>query len=173
MVRLLDAVGRALRSGAGVHAALRGAVGVAGMHSPSLREVLGALDQGVPLTEALRRWRQRQPTAPVSLAAAVLSFGLHTGGSVTRAVDSAAATLRERLALYDEVRVLAAQARASALVVGGAPVVFTFLVAASDARVASFLLVTTPGQVCLLVGGGLEVACVAWMRRMVRRASTW
>jgi tight adherence protein B len=124
----------------------------------------------VTLVESLASWRQRRPTPVVSLATAVLTFGVDTGGSLARAVDGAAATLRERLALQGEVRVLAAQARASALVVVVAPVGFTLVVAIADPRVAAFLLTTAVGWGCLIVGAGLEMACVAWMRSLVARA---
>jgi len=173
MVVFLDAVGRGLRSGAGVHAAVRSAAPQVGVHASGLAGLVGSLDAGVPLSLALDRWRGDRPAPEVSLAAAVLGFGLATGGSVARAVDGAAATLRERLAIAGETRVLATQARASAVVVGGAPVAFTSLVVLADPRVAGVLFGSWLGAACLVVGAILEVACVAWMRRLVGRAVAW
>jgi tight adherence protein B len=171
MVSFLDAVGRGLRSGLGVHAAVRAAVPSSGVHGDGLASLVGSLDAGVPLAAALARWRGRRPSPEVSLAAAVLGFGLATGGSVARAVDGAAATLREQLALVGEARVLATQAKASAVVVGGAPVAFTAVVVLADPRVAAVLFGSWLGLCCLLVGGLLELACVGWMRRLVARAA--
>jgi len=170
MVQVLDAMARLIRGGAGVHQALRSVVPVAGVHAADLASVVGQLDGGVTLVDALAGWRQRQPTAVVSLTTAVLTFGVDTGGSLARAVDGAAATLRERVALRGEVQVLAAQARASAVVVGAAPVGFMVLVAIADPRVASFLVSTVAGWLCLVVGAGLEIGCVVWMRSLVARA---
>ena len=170
LVALLDAVGRALRSGLGVHGAVRAAVPVAGIHERDLDSVVTGLDRGVSLASALDQWRVRSVTPAVGLAAAVLAFGLHTGASLPRAVDGAAATLRERLALLGEVRVLSSQARASALVVVGAPVAFTTVVALADQRIPAFLFGTTGGWFCLATGAALEFACVRWMRALVRRA---
>jgi Flp pilus assembly protein TadB len=170
MVEVLDAVARSIRGGTGVRQALRTVVPHAGVHTDDLAAVVGQLDGGMVMVDCLADWRQRRPTPVVSLATAVLTFGMDTGGSLARAVDGAAATLRERLALQGEVRVLAAQARASAVVVGAAPVAFTTVVAVADPRVASFLLTTVAGWVCLAVGVGLEVGCVAWMRSLVARA---
>lgn len=171
MVAFLDAVARSLRSGAGLHTALRGSTRVAGVHTDGLAALVGSLDAGVPLAVALGAWRGSQPSPEVSLAAAVLGFGLASGGSVARAVDGAAATLRERLALSGETRVLATQARASAVVVGGAPVAFTAVVVLADPRVAGVLFGSIPGLLCLVVGVVLEVTCVIWMRRLVARAA--
>jgi Flp pilus assembly protein TadB len=170
MVQVLDAVARSIRGGAGVHQALRAVTPVAGVHAEDLAGVVGQLDGGVTLVDALAGWRQRRSTPVVSLTTAVLTFGVDTGGSLARAVDGAAATLRERVALAGEVRVLAAQARASALVVGAAPVGFTAVVAVADPRVAGFLFTTVAGWACVLVGAGLEVGCVVWMRSLVARA---
>lgn len=171
MVSFLDAVARGLRSGLGVHAAVRGAATSGGVHADGLTSLVGSLDAGVPLTVSLAQWRGRRPAPEVSLAAAVLGFGVATGGSIARAVDGAAATLREQLALAGEARVLATQARASAVVVGGAPVAFTAVVVLADPRVAAVLFGSWLGACCLVVGGLLEVACVVWMRRLVARAA--
>lgn len=170
MVQVLDAMARSVRGGSGVHQALRAVIPVAGVHTADLNAVVGQLDGGMTLVDALAAWRKRRATPAVALATAVLTFGVDTGGSLARAVDGAAATLRERVALHGEVRVLAAQARASALVVGAAPVGFTVVVAVTDPRVAGFLLSTPAGWVCLVVGAGLEFGCVVWMRSLVARA---
>ena len=171
MVAFLDAVARGLRGGAGIHGAVRGAVRSGGVHAGGLTALVGSLDAGMPLAEALAHWRQSRPSPEVALAAAVLGFGLATGGSVARAVDGAAATLRERLALAGETRVLAVQARVSALVVGGAPLAFMVVVVLADPRVGGVLFGSWLGLVCLLIGGALELACVGWMRRLVAGAA--
>lgn len=170
MVNVLESIGRALRSGAGLHGALRGSVASAGVHREDLEGVVAQLDSGVTLVEALGAWRRRRPRPAVALATAVLTFGVHSGGSVARGVDAAAATLRERLALQGEVRVLAAQARSSAAVVALAPLAFTVVVVMADGRAAGFLFTTVGGLVCLVVGVALEVACVRWMRALTAAA---
>lgn len=171
MVALLDAVARSLQSGGGIHDALRSALPFAGVHARGLGGVLASVASGRSLADGLMAWQRHRPTPEVALATAVLGFGLHTGGSLARAVDGAAATLRERLALAGEVRVLATQARASAVVVGGAPVGFTVLVVLTDPRVGTVLFGTPIGWGCLTVGFALEGACVWWMRRLVARTS--
>ena len=172
MIRLLDAVARSLRAGNGVHDSLRAATAVAGVHRHDLTAVTTQLDGGSTLVAALASWRFRCPNPPVALATAVLTFGVHTGGSIARGVDAAASTLRERLALHGEVRVMAAQARASAMVVAAVPFGFTVVVAMADPRVPGFLLTTVPGVVCVVAGVGLEIACFLWMRALVASAGS-
>lgn len=173
MVELLEGVARSLRSGAGLHAALAEAMPSAGVHSAALGVVLRATERGTPLPVALDGWRDRSDSATVGLAVAALSFGVHTGASLARAVDGAAASLRERRAIRAEVRGQAAQARSSAAVVGLAPAVFTGVATTADPAVAAFLFSSPLGWVCLAVGAGLEVAGLVWMRLLVRRSGLW
>lgn len=170
MIRFLDTVARLLRSGHGLHTSLRHATGVAGVHAGPLRDVVHQLDGGIPIAGALGSWRQQCPRPSVALATGVLTFGLYSGGSMARGVDAAAATLRERLTLVSDVRVLAAQARASALVAAVAPVGFTVVVGLADPRVFSFLFTTPPGWICIAVGAALEAGCVVWMRSLITAA---
>lgn len=106
----------------------------------------------------------------VRLAAAALALAAETGGSPARAVDGVAATLRSRLALAEEVRALASQARASAAVIAAAPVVFGALAGATDDRTARFFA-SPAGAVVAVAGLFLDLAGAAWMARLCRRAS--
>ena len=81
-----------------------------------------------------------------------------------------AATLRDRRAVAAEVDALAAQARASALVMMGAPVAFAALGLLSDPEVARFLLATPAGLACLVVGLGLDAMAGWWMVGIARSA---
>ena len=170
MVAVLDAVARSLRAGIGIHQAVGDAAVVAGVHRSAIHRVSHLAGGGVPLGVALDEWRRSHPEPPVALATAVLSFSVHTGAPAARAVDGAAATLRERVVLHGEVRALAAQARASAGVVAIAPLVFTVVVSVGDPRVVAWLVGSPAGWVCLVLGVGAEVACVVWMRSLVARA---
>ena len=79
-----------------------------------------------------------------------------------------AATLRDNLAITAEVRAQAAQAQASALVIGLAPIGFTALACVADHRTATFLFETPAGLACLVVGLALDAAGAIWMSRITR-----
>jgi tight adherence protein B len=79
-----------------------------------------------------------------------------------------AETLRGRLAVAAEVRALSSQARLSGLVIALAPLVFSGLAAATDARTAEFLFRTPLGLGCLVLGIGLDAVAAAWMVRLCR-----
>ena len=171
---VLDAVARHLRGGATLAQALPAARPA--VDAGALRASWDRLTDLVPLvgvSAALTRWSSgTNATASldrsVRLAAAALGLAATTGGSPARAIDGVAATLRSRLAVADEVRALSTQARASAVVISVAPLVFGGLAGLTDARTRSFLA-SPPGLVLLAIGAGLDALGAWWMARLCRR----
>jgi tight adherence protein B len=167
---LLAAVARSLRSGASIPAALREASALDTVAATDLAEVVAEADSGLPLADALGRWAVRRPRPGIRLVVGTLSVALTSGGMPARAVDGAAATLRERSEVDREVRALATQARLSAVVVTVAPLVFAALGVLGDGRTATFLLRTPTGLACLTVGVALDAFGGWWMARIAGSA---
>ncbi len=163
---LLEAVARALRSGAALPVALREAASGESAAAEDLRAVLADGDRGMGLAEALDRWVDRRPRPAVRLVVGALTVALGAGGSPARGVDGVAATLRERAEVEREARSLATQARASAVVVTLAPVGFGALGALGDEATVGFLLGSPAGLACLVVGLALDGVGAVWMHRI-------
>jgi tight adherence protein B len=164
----IDAVARALRSGASLHAALHeAAAATPGPLGEELAAVAREGDEG--LVAALDRWAGACPRPEVRLVAAALAMGAETGGAQARAVEGVAAALRQRAAVQAEARALATQARVSAQVMAGAPIAFGALSWSGNA--ARFLVHTRAGLVCLFTGLALDGLGAWWMARIVRIAS--
>ena len=72
------------------------------------------------------------------------------GGSLGRALDGVAGSLREDLAVASEVSALAGQARASALLIGALPLVFGVIAGLTDTRTLGFLFRSRVGWACLV-----------------------
>ena len=107
----------------------------------------------------------------VRLAATALALAADAGGGAAQAVESVAATLRERHSAVEEVRVQSVQARLSAVVIALLPVGFTAWCVTTDpagrvvpARFGGRLVVPTAGLALLAVGAW-------WMARIVRSAA--
>lgn len=169
-VALLEAVGQRLRAGQSLAQALRAAVDEAppGL-ADDLRHLAAVVDEaGTPT--ALRWWAGHRGTEPlVRATAAALGVAVETGGPALPAVEAAAAAGRARDALVGEVRALTAQARASAAVIGAAPVVMAALSSLADPAAGRFLLTTAPGLGLLVLGLTLDAIGVAWMVALLRR----
>lgn len=166
----LDAVATALRGGT----ALAPAIGNAASVGPPLGAELAAIADGVangqPLDQAVGAWAERSGDTGTGLAAAAITVAARVGGPGARAVDGAAASLRDRLDADAEASALATQGRVSALVLTLAPIAFAVLLTGLDPRAGRFLLGTPTGWLCIALGLGLDAVGAFWMSRLVRRA---
>jgi len=165
--QVLEATARSLRSGTSLRIALSESAGHA---PPRLRDGLSAVvvaaERGVPLVDAIDAWATTMTGEGVCLAGAVLALSAELGGAAARSLDGVAATLRHRNAVRREVRALSSQARASAVVIGVAPLGFALVAAAIEPRTIDFLLRTPAGIACLIIGVVLDGVGAAWMHRL-------
>ncbi len=167
----LDAVAAGLRGGLALPAAIAGAASVGPPVGDELAAMVRDVDAGRPLDVAVDRWRATAAGDPhTALAAAALAVAAGVGGPGARAVDGAAASLRERLDSDAETAALATQGRASAAVLTLAPIGFAFLLTSLDPAAGRFLLGTPIGWLCIALGLGLDGVGAWWMARLVRRA---
>lgn len=166
----LDAVATALRGGAALGPAIGNAASVGPPLGTELAAIADAVTTGRPLDQALGTWAERSGDTGTGLAAAAMTVASRVGGPGARAVDGAAASLRDRLDADAEATALATQGRISALVLTFAPVAFAVLLSGLDPRAGGFLLGTPAGWLCITLGLGLDAVGAFWMSRLVRRA---
>jgi len=157
----------ALRTGSSLTAALE-EVGTA--VEPPLGPELAALGaagaRGRPLRDVLTEWADTHDDPDTRLAASALVLASVVGSAPAWAVDGVAATVRERIDLANERRAMAAQARASALVLSAAPALFAAVLVAADTAAARFLLSSPAGWACLGLGVALDAVGAWWMARI-------
>lgn len=123
---------------------------------------------GAAVQAAIDDWVAEDPDPSVRLLADALAISAATGGSHLRAVDAVIDAVRDRASLQREVRALASQAQASAVVLVVLPVAFAVVIALVDERVRAFYVGSPLGPVCVLAGLALD-ALGAWsMLRLVR-----
>ena len=165
----LELTARALRSGASVLTALDTVA--TEMPETGWAEVVGRVRGGLGLAEALDGWvgdRSDRQTA-----AALLVLGHRSGAAMAASLDRAAASLRQRCALVDEIRALTSQTRVSGMVVAAAPAGFTAVIAAADPGALGALVATPIGLLSLVAGLVLEALGVWWMGRLSRGVVRW
>lgn len=168
----LEAVGRSVRSGASLVQAIDEArSSVSGPLVSEIDLVVSAVRLGNPLAEALDDLTRRRPLVVVRLAVAALLFSAEAGGMRSQAIDGLAASLRDRVAVEREIQALASQARFSAMIIALLPVGFVAFSSATDPRVLTFLTGTGLGRVCLVVGLGLDLVGLVWMRQLTGAVS--
>jgi tight adherence protein B len=166
---VLATVAAGVRSGASLPLAVReGAARARGPAGEDLAMVADSLAAGRGLLEVLDAWTHDRPTPGVRMAGAALALAAETGGAGARTIDGVASTLRDRVAVDRELAALSSQARASAVVIGVAPIGFVGLIATSDPGIWDFLLRTPAGLACLAAGCLLDGLGAAWMLAVAR-----
>jgi len=166
----LELLARELRSGVSI---VRAFEHVAPIVDPVLEMpvVVERLRQGSMLAPAIDWWVDRFDAEDGLVVAAVFHLGTETGTAIAGALDRAAASIRTRSELSAEVAALTAQSRASAILVGAAPVGFGLLLTVAEPSAISFLFGSVSGLACLVIGLGLDALGFWWMRRLVARVA--
>lgn len=168
---LVDQVATDLRSGGTVSGALDRVADGPGRLAPDLTTLRSRTGLGLDLVDALSRWATERPHPGFAEVAGALAIAATTGGRAAMALTGLAASLRDRLTCTDDARALSAQARASAVVVGTAPVAYLVFAAVIDPGSISVLVGTAVGRVCLVAGLALDAAAGLWMRRLLEGTS--
>jgi tight adherence protein B len=169
---LLETVARFVRSGSSLPVALRQAS--AELDELVRRElvvVLSATDHGRSLADSFDDWARVSHSPTRQMVAAAMVLAHRVGGQAARTFDSLASSLRARAAARREAQVMAAQARASALVIGVAPIAFALVLAAFDPAIAGAVVRSAAGRVCVLGGILCEAVGLWWIHRLATRAA--
>ena len=131
------------------------------------QRVVAEVRLGRPVEEALEALAERVGSADFRWAVLAVNIQREVGGNLAEILDTVADTLRERAMMRRQVRVLTAEGRLSAYVLGLMPVAILLLMLAENKEYVSLLWTTTPGLVMLIGGASFLVAGLLWMRKIV------
>lgn len=169
---LLESVARLVRSGSSLPLALREAS--AELDESLRRElamVLSATDHGSSLADSFGEWARASRAPARHMVAAAMVIAHRVGGNSAHTFDALASSLRARASARREAHVMAAQAYASALVIGLAPLAFAVVIAAVDPAIAVEAVRSSAGRVCLAAGVVCEALGLWWIHRLSGRAA--
>lgn len=173
---LCSALAGDLRAGRPPHAALGDTIEAAGWPGvPELggaaRLLLSAARFGGDVPEALRAAaRLSEGTRGLAAVAACWQVAVDGGAGLAAALDRVAAALRAEADQRDDLRAQLAGPRSTAGLLALLPLFGVVLGAGLGAHPARILLHTATGLVCLLAGGLLEWAGLAWTARIISAA---
>ncbi len=164
-----DFLARALRAGHSFSNVLQ-------MVGDEMPEPIGAefkfayeeINYGVPMNEALLNLAARIPLTDLRYLVIAVLVQRESGGNLAEILNSISRIIRERLKLLGQVRVLSAEGKMSAWVLGLLPLVVMLVTALINPGYVS-LLWTDPAGVMLLWGAaGMIAVGVLWMRGVIR-----
>ncbi|WP_179400630.1 type II secretion system F family protein [Burkholderia guangdongensis] len=164
-----DMIARALRSGHAFTSAI-------GMVSDQFSEPMGSefritfdeINYGVSLHDALMNLATRVPVQDLRYFVIAVLIQRETGGNLAELLDSISTLIRERFKLFDKIRVLSAEGRMSAWVLGLLPFGTAGMMMLANREFLSVLWEDPAG---LKVVGGMLVLMLfglVWMRSIIR-----
>ncbi|KVK71941.1 pilus assembly protein TadB [Burkholderia cepacia] len=166
---ICDMIARALRSGHSFTSTL----GMVGDEFPDpmggeFRITFDEVNYGVSLHDALMNLATRVPVQDLRYFVIAVLIQRETGGNLAELLDSIAALIRERFKLFDKVRVLSAEGRLSAWILGLLPFGTAAVMAVLNREFLSVLWEDPAG---IRMVGTMLVSMLFglfWIRRIVR-----
>ncbi|WP_321961865.1 type II secretion system F family protein [Paraburkholderia sp. J7] len=164
-----DMLVRALRSG---HA-FSGAIDLVGTQfaepaGGEFRITFDEINYGASLGDALTGLANRMPVADLRYLVIAVLIQRETGGNLAELLEGIASLVRERFRLFDKVRVLAAEGKLSAWVLGLLPFGSAALIHVTNPTFLATLWTDPAGVMLLQIAAFDMVFGALWIRRIVR-----
>jgi len=126
------------------------------------------INYGVPMNEALHNLAARVPLTDLRYLVIAVLIQRESGGNLAEILDNISRLIRARLKLLGQVRVMSAEGRMSAWVLGLMPIVILMVMSVASPKYISVLWTDPTGLRMLWYGAVASVVGVLWMRRVVR-----
>ncbi|NRO95922.1 pilus assembly protein TadB [Paraburkholderia sp. NMBU_R16] len=164
-----DAISRALRAGHSFPSALdMVATEFTEPAAGEFRIVFDEINYGVPLNDALLNLAKRVPIRDLRYFVIAVLIQRETGGNLAEVLDGIAFLIRERFKLFDKVRVLSAEGKLSAWVLGLLPFITAGAMSVLNRSFLEVLWTDPAGFKVIGVMAFLMVAGIYSMRRIIR-----
>ncbi|SFV10366.1 type II secretion system F family protein [Pseudoduganella namucuonensis] len=136
--------------------------------SGEFRMAYEEINYGVPMNEALHNLAARVPLTDLRYLVIAVLIQRESGGNLAELLGSISAIVRARLKLMAQVRVMSAEGRLSAWILGLLPPVLLLVMALVHPRYVSVLWTDQAGQQLLWYGAGAMLCGAVWMRKLIR-----
>ena len=163
-----DFVARALRAGHSFTNVLH----MAGMELPDplageFRATHEEINYGVPMDDALHNLAARIPLTDLRYLVIAVLIQRESGGNLAEILGNISHIIRGRLQLIAQVRVLSAEGRMSAWVLGLLPFVVVAMMSVVNPAYIRVLWSDPKGVTLLWYGFGMLAIGVAWLRKLI------
>jgi tight adherence protein B len=165
----LDLIARAMQAGHAFSSALL----IVGTEGPSpirdeFQKTFDEINFGIPTPLALHHLEQRVASSDVRFFVVAVLIQLETGGNLTEILKSLSGLIRERQRIAGTVRILSAEGRLSAWILGLLPFGIAAMLSVINPEFISKLWTDPLGIRMLEVSLSLMAVGVWWMWHMVR-----
>ena len=136
--------------------------------SADFRVARGEINYGVPMAEALHNMAARIPLTDLRYLIIAVLIQRETGGNLAEILTSISHIIRERLKLVAKVRVLSAEGRMSAWILGLLPFGVAGVLLLTNPDYVSILWTDPAGVKLLWTALVMILIGVAWLRKVIR-----
>ena len=126
------------------------------------------INYGVPMNEALYNLADRIPLTDLRYLVIAVVIQRESGGNLAEILGNISHVIRERLKLIGKVRVLSAEGRMSAWILGLMPFCMLLFMTFANPDYISLLWTDPAGVRMLWWGAGMILLGVLWIRRLIR-----
>lgn len=126
------------------------------------------INYGVPMSEALHNLALRVPLTDLRYLVIAVLIQRESGGNLAEILGNISRMIRARLKLMGQVRVLSAEGRMSAWVLGVLPIAVGLLLSVVNPKYISILWTDPLGVRLLWYAAAACVVGVVWMRSVIR-----
>jgi len=163
-----DFIARALRAGHSFTNVLQ----IVGNELPEplsgeFRTVREEINYGVPLNEALHNMAARIPLTDLRYLVIAVIVQRESGGNLAEILGNIGQIIRARLKLVAQVRVLSAEGRMSAWILGSLPFFVLAMMVLVNPKYISVLWTDPAGVRMLWYAAGMIVVGVFWLRKVI------
>lgn len=163
----LTAIAKSLRAGAG----LLQAVAYTASETPAplgaeFQATLRELQLGADAENSFARMSERVGNADLDIAITAILIQRSVGGNLSEILMNVTRTIRERIELQREIRVLTARQKLQGNLLAGLPVVVAIVFITFNPESGKLLYTNNVGRIALAIGIGFELAGLWLIRRM-------
>ncbi|MRX06802.1 pilus assembly protein TadB [Pseudoduganella sp. FT25W] len=126
------------------------------------------INYGVPMNEALHNLALRVPLTDLRYLVIAVLIQRESGGNLAEVFGSISRLIRSRLKLLAQVRVMSAEGRMSAWILGLLPLGVTLLMTLSNPAYVSVLWTDPVGVKLMWYAFAVAMLGVLWMRKLIR-----
>jgi tight adherence protein B len=122
---------------------------------------------GMPLAEATERLPERVPIVEARFFSIVISIQSRSGGSLAETLANLSKVLRDRQKMFDKIKALSSESKASAYIISALPLVVIGALAVVSPHYIALLFTERAGHMVLVVCVLLMIAGTLVMRKMI------
>lgn len=126
------------------------------------------INYGVPMNEALHNLATRVPLTDLRYMVIAVLIQRESGGNLAELLTSTGRIIRERLKLLGRVRVLSAEGKMSAWILGLMPLAMMLVMSVINPDYVRVLWTEEGGLRMLRYTGGMMAVGVLWMRKLIK-----